>query len=66
MRALDATPAAPVAQTSSNPTPSQAQEAEEDPIKSLSRFIKHVGTLDTDKREEASTLLKDLATALDF
>ncbi len=66
VRALDATPAAQDAQASSNPTPSQAQEADEDPLKSLSRFIKHVGTLDANKREEASVLLKDLATALDF
>ncbi len=66
VRALDATPDAPAASASLNPTPSLTQEAEEDPLKSLSKFIKHINTLDAERREEASALLKDLATTLDF
>lgn len=65
VRALDAPSIAPDVSTSSNPTPAAMPEAE-DPLKTFSRLINHVKALDPEKRDEASAMLKDLVSTLDF
>ena len=62
VRALEGGANTPTASSSSNPTPTPS----DDPLRAFTEVINQVKTMDAGQREEASALLKDLVSTLDF
>ena len=62
VRGLETDVNAPAASSSNNP----ASTPSDDPLRAFTEVINQVKTLDAGRREEASALLKDLVSTLDF
>ncbi len=62
VRALEANSNVPAASMSSNPAPTST----DNPLKTFTDMINQVKAMDASRREEASALLKDLVSTLDF
>lgn len=62
VRGLETDANAPAASSSNNPAPTPP----DDPLRAFTEVINQVKTMDAGRREEASALLKDLVSTLDF